>query len=100
MNKMKTAMLHRLAILESTPLHETGRCQSANRGNEGAQVQKRQVRQVMSRVLRHWAAGIKLLQAGLEKVDKGTDGTATRFGSGTTCTVTKVSPGVRVQQCS
>ena len=91
---MKTAMLHRLAVLDSASVHETGRPESRKRGNEGAsiaQIQKRQARQVMSRVLRHWAAGIKLLQAGLERAEKVTD--ITLYGSraiSLTGTITKV----------
>lgn len=80
MDKMKTAMLHRLAMLERTPLDEHMSSESAGPGHQwasGALIQKRQARQVMSRVLRHWAAGIKLLQAGLEKVEKVTDVTGT-----------------------
>lgn len=102
MNKMKAAMLHRLALLDSTPLHDSMRSEQAASGRQGASIaviQKRQTRQVMSRVLRHWAAGIKLLQAGLEKVKDAPDGTATLFRSRRTLprvTTTKVSFGAAV----
>jgi hypothetical protein len=46
-----------------------------------ASIQKQQARAMMSRVLRHWAAAIKVLQAGVEKVGIFTDGTDSLFGS-------------------
>lgn len=75
MKKMKDAMLQRLVLLDSSPLSDHMRVESRSlicQQAYPAEVQKRQARQVMSRMLRQWAAGIKLLQAGLQTTEQST----------------------------